>query len=56
MKKEGKIINSTNFDKLMNILDPLNNYNNLGKSISYHSNSKMKKVITYSKKIKMKKK
>ena len=47
LKKEGKIINSTNFDKLMNILDPLNNYNNLGKSISYHSNSKMKKVITY---------
>ena len=47
LKKEGKIINSTNFDKLINILDPLNNYNNLGKSISYHSKSKMKKVITY---------
>ena len=47
LKKEGKVINSTNFDKLINILDPLNNYNNLGKSINYHSNSKMKKVIIY---------
>ena len=47
LKKEGKIINSTNFDKLINILDPLNNYNNLGKSINFHSNSKMKKVISY---------
>ncbi len=47
LKKEGKIINSANFDKLINVLDPLNNYNNLGKSISYHSNSKMKKVFIY---------
>ena len=47
LKKEGKLINSANFDKLINILDPLNNYNNLGKSINYHSNSKMKKVIIY---------
>ena len=47
LKKEGKIINSTNFDKLINILDPLNNYNNLGKSIGFHSNSKMKKVMIY---------
>ena len=47
LKKEGKLINSANFDKLINILDPINNYNNLGKSISYHSNSKMKKIITY---------
>jgi hypothetical protein len=47
LNKEGKIINSTNFDKLINILDPLNNYNNLGKSINYHSNSKMKKVFIY---------
>ena len=47
LKKEGKIINSANFDKLINILDPLNNYNNLGKSINFHSNSKMKKVIIY---------
>ena len=47
LKKEGKIINNGNFDKLINILDPLNNYNNLGKSINFHSNSKMKKVIIY---------
>ena len=47
LKKEGKIINSANFDKLINILDPLNNYNNLGKSINFHSYSKMKKVIIY---------
>ena len=47
LKKEGKIINSTNFDKLINILDPLNNHNNLGKSINFHSNVKMKKVIIY---------
>ena len=47
LKKEGKMINAANFDKLLNILDPLNNYNNLGKSINYHSNSKMKKVITH---------
>ena len=47
LKKEGKLINSANFDKLINILDPINNYNNLGKSINYHSNSKMKKVIIY---------
>ena len=47
LKKEGKIINSANFDKLINVLDPINNYNNLGKSISFHSKSKMKKVIIY---------
>ena len=47
LKKEGKLINSAIFDKLINILDPINNYNNLGKSINYHSNSKMKKVIIY---------
>ena len=47
LKKEGKLINSANFDKIINILDPINNYNNLGKSINYHSNSKMKKAISY---------
>ena len=47
LKKEGKIINLTNFDKLINILDPMNNYNNLGKSINFHSNSKMKKVFVH---------
>ena len=47
LKKEGKVINSANFDKSINILDPLNNYNNLGKSINFHSKSKMEKVIIY---------
>ena len=47
LKKEGLIINGINFGKLINILDPLNNHNNLGKSISYHSKSKMKKIISY---------
>ena len=45
--KEGNIINEANFGKLINILDPLNNHNNLGKSISYHSKAKMKKIISY---------
>jgi hypothetical protein len=47
LKKEGKVINSANFDKSINILDPLNNYNNLGKSINFHSKSKMEKIIIY---------
>ena len=47
LKREGRIINTTNFDKLINILDPLNNHNNLGKSISFHSKSKMKKIISH---------
>ena len=47
LKREGRIINAANFDKLINILDPLNNHNNLGKSISFHSKSKMKKIISY---------
>ena len=47
LKKEGKFINGDNFHKLVNVLDPLNNHNNLGKSINYHSNSKMKIVILY---------
>ncbi len=44
---EGNVINTANFDKSLNVLDPLNNHNNLGKSINYHSNSKMKIVISY---------
>jgi hypothetical protein len=47
LKKEGNSINGENFHKLVNVLDPLNNHNNLGKSINYHSNSKMKIVILY---------
>jgi hypothetical protein len=47
LKKEGNYINGENFHKLVNVLDPLNNHNNLGKSINYHSNSKMKIVILY---------
>ena len=47
LKKEGNYINGDNFHKLVNVLDPLNNHNNLGKSINYHSNSKMKIVILY---------
>ena len=34
-------------EKLFNILDPINPQNNLGKSINYHSFSKMKNVFTY---------
>ena len=53
LKNEGNIITSTNFDKMINILDPLNNHNNLGKSINYHSKSRMKLVISFTmKKIK----
>ena len=47
LKKEGNVINGANFNKFVNVLDPLNNHNNLGKSINYHSNSKMKIVILY---------
>ena len=34
-------------DKLFNILDPINNSNNLGKSINYHCFSKMKGAFKY---------
>ena len=47
LKREGNIINGTNFEKLINILDPMNIHNNLGKSISFHSKCKMKKIISY---------
>ena len=51
LKKEERIINPKNFEKLINILDPLNNHNNLGKSISLHSKSKMKKIISHMNKL-----
>ena len=47
LQKEDRVINPKNFDKSINILDPLNNHNNLGKSISFHSKSKMEKIINY---------
>ena len=47
LQKEDRIINPKNFDKSINILDPLNNHNNLGKSINPHSKSKMEKIISY---------
>lgn len=47
LRNEGNIISSANFDKMVNVLDPLNNHNNLGKSISYHSKSRMKIVISF---------
>ena len=42
--KEEKI-KGDNFHKYINVLDPLNNSNNLGKSINYNSFSKMKSAI-----------
>jgi hypothetical protein len=47
LKQKVKIINESLFEKSINILDPINNCNNLGKSISLHSYSKMKQVIIY---------
>ena len=43
----GYIKNQNGFDKPTNVLDPLNSLNNLGKSISFYSKSKMKLVISY---------
>ena len=40
-------ITKANFDKFVNVLDPLNNYNNLGKSINFHSKSRMDKVVPF---------
>ena len=37
LKNKENILLKANFDKFVNVLDPLNNYNNLGKSINYHS-------------------
>lgn len=45
LRNEGKEILSINFEKNINILDPLNNNNNLGKSISFHNVSRIKSVI-----------
>ena len=47
LKKEGKNINIAKYDKPVNILDPLNNHNNLGKSLNFHNFSRMKKVIIF---------
>ena len=47
LKQKVKMINESIFEKFINILDPINNCNNLGKSISFHSYSKMKQVIIY---------
>ena len=47
LKQKIKMINESIFGKSINILDPINNCNNLGKSISLHSYSKMKQVIIY---------
>ena len=47
LKQKVKIINESLFEKSINILDPINNCNNLGKSINLHSYSKMKQVIIY---------
>jgi hypothetical protein len=47
LRKEGNVISITNFDKMVNVLDPINNHNNLGKSINYHNKSKMKMVISF---------
>lgn len=47
LKQKVKMINESIFGKSINILDPINNCNNLGKSISFHSYSKMKQVIIY---------
>ena len=47
LRSVGNKIESVNYDKMINILDPLNNHNNLGKSINYHSKSRMKLVISF---------
>ena len=47
LKKDLKIINIANYNKPVNILDPLNNHNNLGKSLNIHNYSRMKKVIIF---------
>ena len=47
LRKEGNVISIINFDKMVNVLDPINNHNNLGKSINYHNKSKMKMVISF---------
>ena len=47
LRNNENIILKANFDKFVNVLDPLNNYNNLGKSINFHSKSRMDKVIPF---------
>ena len=45
--KDDNIFKKCFIEKLFNILDPINSQNNLGKSINYHSFSKMKNVFKY---------
>ena len=45
--KEEKFFKKIFQSKLFNIIDPLDSQNNLGKSINYHSFSKMKKAFEY---------
>ena len=45
--KDAQIFKKLFQEKLLNILDPINSQNNLGKSINYHSFSKMKKAFEY---------
>ena len=45
--KDEKIYKKIFQPKLFNIIDPLDSQNNLGKSINYHSFSKMKKAFEY---------
>ena len=52
--KDDKFFKKIFQSKLFNIIDPLDSQNNLGKSINYHSFSKMKKAFEYmTKEIKM---
>jgi hypothetical protein len=52
--KDEKFFKKIFQSKLFNIIDPLDSQNNLGKSINYHSFSKMKKAFEYmAKEIKM---
>ena len=52
--KDEKFFKKIFQSKLFNIIDPLDSQNNLGKSINYHSFSKMKKAFEYmTKEIKM---
>lgn len=47
LKNAGKIINIGNYNKPVNILDPLNNHNNLGKSLIFHNYLRLKEVIVF---------
>ena len=47
LRNNENVILKANFDKFVNVLDPLNNYNNLGKSINFHSKSRIDKVMPF---------